>query len=131
VGINISTSGLPLGHKAPIERPNMPSNGGPNSGASISLSNKMTTANPAEITVRRYKDAPECDVIVVFRGQELSLRCSDYDQAVKWARIECKSYKATKGFTVGRPMGALLAKLASAARRARSSKIAPWPIARA
>lgn len=90
----------------------------------------MNTVHSAEISVRRYNDAPECDVIVVFRGQELSLRCRDYDQAVKWARIECKTYKVSKGFTVERPMGALLAKLASAARRARSSRIAPWPIAR-
>lgn len=90
----------------------------------------MSTVHSAEISVRRYNDASECDVIVVFRGQELSLRCRDYDQAVKWARIECKTYKVSKGFTVERPAGALLAKLASAARRARSSRIAPWPIAK-
>jgi hypothetical protein len=86
-------------------------------------------AHSAEISIRRYNGAPECDVIVVFRGQELSLRCPDYDQAVKWARLECKSYKVTQGFTVERPKGALLAKLAGVARRARSSQIAPWPIA--
>ena len=89
----------------------------------------MIAEHSAEICVRRYNDAPECDVIVVFRGRELSLRCRDYDQAVKWARIECKSYKVAKGFTVERPMGALLAKLAAAARRARSTRTAPWPIA--
>ena len=38
----------------------------------------------------------------LFRGQEISIRCSDYDQAVKWARIECKSYKVVDGFTVER-----------------------------
>jgi hypothetical protein len=25
-------------------------------------------------------------------GQEMVLGCRDYDQAVKWARIECKTY---------------------------------------
>ena len=35
-------------------------------------------------------------------GKEMSLRCRDYNQAVKWARIECKSYKIEGGFTVER-----------------------------
>ena len=77
----------------------------------------MIAAPSATICIRRYSSAPECDVIVAFRGKELSLKCRDYDQAVKWARLECKSYKVAKGFTVERPMGALLAKLAGAARR--------------
>lgn len=89
----------------------------------------MIAARSAEISIRRYNGAPECDVIVVFRGRELSLRCRDYDQAVRWARIECKSYKVAKGFTVERPKGVLLAKLAAAARRTRSSRTAPWLIA--
>ena len=89
----------------------------------------MTEMRYAEICIRRYKGAPECDVIVAFRGKEISLRCGDYDQAVKWARVECKTYKVAKGFTVERPMGALIAKLAGAARRARSSQTAPWLIA--
>ena len=89
----------------------------------------MTAANPAEICIRRYNGAAECDVVVVFRGKELSLRCRDYDQAVKWARLECKSYKVAQGFTVERPKGALLAKLASVARQARASQTAPWLIA--
>jgi hypothetical protein len=32
----------------------------------------------------------------------MTIRCRDYDQAVKWARIECKSYKVADGFTVER-----------------------------
>lgn len=88
----------------------------------------LIAAHRAEICVRQYADAPECDVIVVFRGRELSLRCSDYDEAVKWARIECKSYKVAQGFTVERK-GALLGKLAAAARHAHVSQTAPWPIA--
>jgi hypothetical protein len=62
----------------------------------------MITAHSAEIRVRRYDGVRECDVVVFFRGQEMTLRCRDYDQAVKWARIECKSYKVADGFTVER-----------------------------
>ena len=53
----------------------------------------------AKIWVRRYSDVPECDVVVTFRGKEMSLRCRDCNQAVKWARIECKAYKLADGFT--------------------------------
>jgi hypothetical protein len=56
----------------------------------------------AEVWVRRYNGVPECDVVVAVRGQEMSLRCRDYNEAVKWARIECKSYKIEGGFTVAR-----------------------------
>jgi hypothetical protein len=59
-------------------------------------------AEHAEVRVRRHSDVPECDVVVAIRGQEMSLRCRDYNQAVKWARIECKSYKIAGGFTVER-----------------------------
>jgi hypothetical protein len=62
----------------------------------------MITPHPAEIRVRRYDGAPECDVIVFFRDREITIRCRDYDQAVKWARIECKSYKVADGFVVER-----------------------------
>ena len=89
----------------------------------------MIAVNSAEICIRRYNDAAECDVVVAFRGREISLRCRDYDQAVKWAQLECKSYKVAQGFTVERPKGALLAKLAGVARRARASQTAPWLIA--
>jgi hypothetical protein len=30
--------------------------------------------------------------VVVVRGQEMVIRCPSYSQAVKWARLECKSY---------------------------------------
>jgi hypothetical protein len=62
----------------------------------------MTSTHSAEIRVRRYDGVPECDVIVFLREQEMTIRCRDYDQAVKWARIECKSYKVAEGFTVER-----------------------------
>jgi hypothetical protein len=62
----------------------------------------MITGHAAEVWVRRYNGVPECDVIVAIRGQQMSLRCRDYSEAVKWARIECKSYKIEGGFTVER-----------------------------
>jgi hypothetical protein len=62
----------------------------------------MITPHSAEIRIRRYDGVPECDVVVFFRDQEMTIRCRDYDHAVKWARIECKSYKVAEGFTVER-----------------------------
>jgi hypothetical protein len=62
----------------------------------------MIAEHAAEVRVRRHNDNPECDVVVAFCGQEMSLRCRDYSEAVKWARIECKSYKIAGGFTVER-----------------------------
>ena len=47
---------------------------------------------PPEVTIRRYPDSRICDVVVVVRGQEMVLRCPSYSQAVKWARLESKSY---------------------------------------
>ena len=62
-----------------------------------------TTAEPAaEVRIRRHSDMPECDVLVAYRGKTMSVRCRDYAQAAKWARLECKSYKIPAGFTVER-----------------------------
>jgi hypothetical protein len=49
--------------------------------------------DPPEVTIRSYPDSPICDVVVVVRGQEMVLRCRDYRQAMRWARLERKSYK--------------------------------------
>jgi hypothetical protein len=46
-----------------------------------------------EVTIRSYQDSPICDVVVVVRGQEMVLRCRDYRQAMRWARLERKTYK--------------------------------------
>jgi len=46
----------------------------------------------AEVRIQRQSDVVECVVVVSFRGRQLLLRCRDYEQAVKWARVECKSY---------------------------------------
>ena len=55
-----------------------------------------------EVRIRRHGDAPQCEVVVAVGGKEMSLKCRDYNQAVKWARLECKSYKVDGGFTVER-----------------------------
>ena len=48
---------------------------------------------PPEVTIRSYPDSPICDVVVVVRGQEMVLRGRDYRQAMRWARLERKTYK--------------------------------------
>ena len=47
---------------------------------------------PPEITIRTHPASLICDVIVVVRGQEMVLRFPNYSQALKWARLESKSY---------------------------------------
>jgi hypothetical protein len=46
-----------------------------------------------QVFIRRYTASEICDVVVSVRGQEIVLRCPNYFQALKWARLECKSYK--------------------------------------
>jgi hypothetical protein len=48
---------------------------------------------PPVVTIRRYAASRICDVVVVVRGQEMIIRCPSYSHALKWARLECKSYK--------------------------------------
>jgi hypothetical protein len=48
---------------------------------------------PPEVETRSYRDSPICDVVVVVHGTEMFLRCPDYRQAMRWARIERKTYK--------------------------------------
>lgn len=54
----------------------------------------------AEVWVRRYRGTTECDVVVVVREQTMVLRLRDFSQAVKWAKIACKSYKIPDDFSV-------------------------------
>ena len=60
------------------------------------LANKI-----ANIRVIRNSHVRECEVRVTVRGKEMCVSCPDYDQALKWARLECRSYGAT-GVTVQR-----------------------------
>ena len=81
-----------------------------------------------EVRVRRYSDVPECDVVVAVRGLEMSLRCRDYNQAVKWARIECKFYKIAGGFTVMPKVRKNAPALEAIVRAEAARVIGPWPI---
>jgi hypothetical protein len=49
-----------------------------------------------QVFIRRHTASQICDVVVSVRGQEIILRCPDYSQALKWARLECKSYKISE-----------------------------------
>ena len=62
----------------------------------------ITTTHAAEVRIRRYDGRSECDVVVLVRGKQILLKCPDYSQAVKWARLECKSYQIEAGFSVER-----------------------------
>ena len=62
----------------------------------------MIAERAARVRIRRHSGEAECDVVVEIGGKEMSLRCRDYHQAVRWARIECKTYKIEDGFTVER-----------------------------
>jgi hypothetical protein len=46
-----------------------------------------------QVFIRRHTASQTCDVVVSVRGQEITLRCPNYSQAVKWARLERRSYK--------------------------------------
>jgi hypothetical protein len=54
----------------------------------------------AEVRIRRYGDRRQCDVVVIVYGKEMILKCPDFAQAVKWARLECKTYQIESGFSV-------------------------------
>ena len=45
-----------------------------------------------QVFIRRHRASEICDVVVFVRGREIILRCPNYSQALKWARLECKSY---------------------------------------
>jgi hypothetical protein len=44
------------------------------------------------VRIRCHIDIPAYEVVVVLRGKEMCHWCRDYDQAVKWAQVECRSY---------------------------------------
>ena len=49
----------------------------------------------AEVRMRRYNRTSEWEVVVVRAGVEISYKCRDYDQAMKWAQVECRSYRSS------------------------------------
>lgn len=60
---------------------------------------------PPQVVIRRYRASQICDVVVRVRGQEIVHRCPDYPHALKWARLECKSY-AISELRIEPPLGA-------------------------
>jgi hypothetical protein len=48
---------------------------------------------PPQVFIRRHTASEICDVVVLVWGKEMVLRCPSYSQAMKWARLERKSYK--------------------------------------
>ena len=48
---------------------------------------------PPQVFIRRHTASEICDVVVLVRGQEMVVRLPSYSQAMKWARMERKSYK--------------------------------------
>lgn len=52
-----------------------------------------------KVTIRRYLASQICDVVVGVRGQEMVIRCPSYSHALKWARLECRSYKIPEPMT--------------------------------
>jgi hypothetical protein len=49
--------------------------------------------SPRGVSIRRYSNSSECDVIVAIRHREMVVRLPDYSRAVKWAQMESKAYK--------------------------------------
>jgi hypothetical protein len=46
-----------------------------------------------DVVVRRYSGVDECDVIVKSGQREMVVSCPDYERAVAWAQMECRSYR--------------------------------------
>jgi hypothetical protein len=55
------------------------------------------------ISIRRYNNSLECDVIVALRDREMVLRMPDYSRALKWAHVEARSYKLLPIFSIEQP----------------------------
>jgi hypothetical protein len=48
----------------------------------------MLAKEVANIQIIRYSHARECEVRVTLRGREMCPSLPDYEQALKWARLE-------------------------------------------
>lgn len=57
-----------------------------------------------QVRIRRHDNVPNCDVVVTRNGQQMIIACRTYEQAVTWARMECKSYRIPA--TVNQPWSA-------------------------
>jgi hypothetical protein len=52
------------------------------------------------VFIPRYSHVPIYDVIVTSRDRQQSIRCDDYEAAVEWAQVECRSYVVIAGVKV-------------------------------
>jgi antibiotic biosynthesis monooxygenase (ABM) superfamily enzyme len=60
----------------------------------------MSSQQLAAVCLKRYRNVPDCVVIVARGESEMSVRFRDYEQAARWARMECRSYRIAKYETV-------------------------------
>jgi len=61
-------------------------------------------ANRVEVSIRRYSNSSECDVVVCFRDREMVVRLPDYVRALKWAEMESRSYRLPARFAENAPL---------------------------
>ena len=77
-----------------VRNPNVPA--GPVEKAADPRDRTSPRQMTPQVFIRRHTASEICDVVVSVRGQEIILRCPNYSQALKWARLECKSYKISE-----------------------------------
>ncbi len=47
----------------------------------------------AEVRIQRQRGQPKCDVVVVVGRRQMVLTLPDYERALRWAQMECKTYR--------------------------------------
>lgn len=60
---------------------------------------------PVQVRILRHDDVPDCDVVLTREGEQRIIACKTYEQAVTWARLECKSYKIPAAINQPRSAG--------------------------
>ena len=63
----------------------------------------METVDRGDVSIRRYSNSSECDVIVAVRDREMVVRLPNYSVAVKWAQMESRAYKLPAMFSEEHP----------------------------
>jgi hypothetical protein len=53
---------------------------------------RFTGKHIAEVLIRSHAGVVECDVVTIVKGEEMTVECCDWQEAVTWARIECRTY---------------------------------------
>ncbi len=69
------------------------------SAAIMNDTRSVKALRPVDVQIRRYQGVLECDVVVAANGRELVVTCPDYNRALRWALMECKSYRVTPRFS--------------------------------